>query len=367
MYIVIDTNIFFNNWFLKSPQFSLFANFCNNTRSKLLIPSVVCEEVNHKYKSESDALLTEIKKIARKCDEYALMIDIRAETPSHHDFDFQKVLSEKFDDLEVISHHDVSHDVLIAKAMNGKRPFRDREKGYRDALIWLSLIEHLKQNPHRNKIAFINNNTSDFFNTKDGKVFLHKDLLEDIEQNKIEANFLLYSSLKGFIDENIEQSVHGFNHNDFEEKYGSLLESDACEAAINYLNELPINACRELFENAGYPTSCMKSVEKASFEDIQGVEDPEILGFTKASEDCVYIEYRFNLLTVEAKLAVPSDEYFSKKADFEKYFMNIEVYDKEAYVCAYPRVYYSASIMFNTRTEQIDELSIDAAELREWR
>ena len=366
MYILIDTNIFFDNWFLKSPQFSLLANFLNNTKSILLIPSVICEEVDHKYKSEVSEFLVQASTIQRKYKKYGISIQINAETTAIEDFDFQKILSLKFDFVEIIQYNGISHETLVHKALNGKRPFRDKEKGYRDALIWLSAILHLKQRNDSHKVAFITNNVSDFFEIKKEEIFLHKDLLEDLIQYDVKNDFLLYTSLKNFIDANIEPVIHNFNHEEFIEKYGDLLESSASDYAIDYLNNLPIQSCRELLEEANYPSICTKQIERMYFDDFQGVEDPEVLNFKKASENTIYIEYTFNLLSVEIRSTVLTNDYFSNKTAFDKIFMNIETNGNETYICDYPRIYYDATIIFNTKNEEIETFSIDSVRIRRY-
>lgn len=128
MYIIIDTNIFFNNWFLKSPQFSLLANFANNTNARLLLPRVVCMELKNKFDSESKATLEEIEKISRRCSD--LKIDMKIEGPAQNsiEYDFAKIIAEKFDNVDIIEHDLVTHDILVRKAIKGQRPFRARRK-----------------------------------------------------------------------------------------------------------------------------------------------------------------------------------------------------------------------------------------------
>jgi hypothetical protein len=94
------------------------------------------------------------------------------------------------------SYPTTSHEQLVAKCLARKRPFsEDRQKGYRDALIWESILEILVED----EVAFITNNSNDFFE-KD-KLVLHPHLLEDLLRDNIDANQItVFKDLHSFVD-----------------------------------------------------------------------------------------------------------------------------------------------------------------------
>lgn len=188
---------------------------------------------------------------------------------------------------------------------------------------------------------------------------MHKDLRDDLTSNNVLNEFQLYISLKDFVEKNIEKGIHSFNHDKFQEKYGNMLEDFATDAGINTLNELPIHECKVLLEEDDYPQECIKHMERISFVDFEGVEYPEIVNFTEVSGDDIYIEYRFTLLTVVAKLVIPIEEYFGNIIAFDKVFINAELEGMESHVETYFSADFEASVIFNTRSEQILEFSID--------
>lgn len=56
MWIVLDTNIFFNDWYVKGANFEMLRNYCNNMRHTLLLPQIVIQEVDNKYQQSKEKL-----------------------------------------------------------------------------------------------------------------------------------------------------------------------------------------------------------------------------------------------------------------------------------------------------------------------
>lgn len=368
MYIVIDTNIFFNNWFLESPLFIFLANFSNNTHSTLLIPSVVREEIENKYNIGRDNLRSELDKLNKEFRDFKLDVNIEENVVSEQGYNFQKILESKFNSVEMVPYSNVKHEILVHKAMHSLRPFREKEKGYRDSLIWLSILDCLKSKKNQRRLCFVTGNSNDFFenknNSTDKSVTLHSDLVRDIAENEIENQFQLYVSLKAFVDENIDKTIHDFNHEEFRDSYGDLLEESVCGIAIEYLNGISVQEFRSIFSVAGYPRTCMNLVDDFIFQDFEGVEDPEIVRFSKIADGKIFIEYRFNLLTVIFNGKISRDNYFENKVLFDKYFQNINHDDAVITIESFPRIYFDASIIFDPVLVDIVNVSIDDAAVR---
>ena len=56
----------------------------------------------------------------------------------------------------------VSHETLIKRDLGREQPFDSSGKGYRDALIWESLLEHLRSLHEPREVLFVSNDTTDF-------------------------------------------------------------------------------------------------------------------------------------------------------------------------------------------------------------
>lgn len=68
-----------------------------------------------------------------------------------------KVLEER--GVEILAYPQVRHEELVRRDLDRRKPFSQRG-GYRDALIWKSLLELLKANPA--PVWFVTNNSKDF-------------------------------------------------------------------------------------------------------------------------------------------------------------------------------------------------------------
>nr|ELR5097443.1 DUF4935 domain-containing protein [Providencia rettgeri] len=67
MLILIDTNIFYNNWKMSSAMFQVLSNFIKNTsENQLIIPFVVIKETQKKYNDEIEKLQKDIHQVKRK-------------------------------------------------------------------------------------------------------------------------------------------------------------------------------------------------------------------------------------------------------------------------------------------------------------
>lgn len=72
----------------------------------------------------------------------------------------------------------VSHAALVVRELAGERPFKRNGSGYRDALIWMTLVEWAEQDAFEHaEIYFVSANRSDF---ADSSGALHTDLRKDL-------------------------------------------------------------------------------------------------------------------------------------------------------------------------------------------
>lgn len=92
---------------------------------------------------------------------------------------------------------DIRHEELVRRAASRKRPFREGKGGYRDALIWSSVVRHLQGSDL--PCALVTNNHKDF---EDGASRVHPDLLADLLDAGVGAERLLVvRSIREFNDQ----------------------------------------------------------------------------------------------------------------------------------------------------------------------
>jgi hypothetical protein len=79
--------------------------------------------------------------------------------------------------VEILPIRATPHERLIERDLGRRRPFDGNGRGYRDALIWESLLEELEMSWSPLEVVIVTGNTNDFGGTSSG---LAEDLHEDL-------------------------------------------------------------------------------------------------------------------------------------------------------------------------------------------
>lgn len=362
MLIFIDTNVFFNHWHLRAPLFDLLANYVSNERATVLVSEVVCEEMNAKFRSERTSAEKELAKALRRATDFQFDPKTIVAPALDEEYDFRVILAARFENLKIVSFDTVPHSLLVPRAISAIRPFRDNEKGYRDSLMWLSLLEYLRtKHSNRGELVFINANSHDFFRTDSTELKLHPDLEVDLSKGGFDGILRPFNSLKDFADAKIDKVLHSIKHEEFEERFGDEMERLAADEAIDYLQKMSLPATQEFLEEAELPRRCARAIRSFEVEDFEGVEDPEVLSLSPLMGGSLYVRYRFNLLTVIFTVEVSTEDYLGNLDEFDEEFINVDVQDRLVQMQMCRRIDFDASISFEPKSEEFISVSIDRA------
>lgn len=370
MLLLIDTNIIFNNWFLRSPQFALLANFCRNTGAKLMLPQVVIDEVDAKFKAERSKTVQSLQDVLRRCTDLsnepipAIAIDM------NQPYSFVDVAANHFQNVEVLSYDLVEHAVMVKKAIAYKRPFRESEKGYRDCLMWLSVLQHLAR-PHRRSgsmppehIAFINQNTSDFCDKND-PTKLHQDLLADLDAYQIKNEISMFTSLRAFIDARVDSSLHSVEHRAFVDELDENIENAVEDGAIAFLKERSLSETRRMLDAANFESATTKVIQSVDDWSIwEGLEDGSVLDIRKLDDERLYVDYSFNLRMIELRVGVDAADFHANRSLLEHEFNNFEIVGDTVYLDTVVRCDFAGTLTINIREREVEEVGIDSATIR---
>ncbi|WP_351223048.1 PIN domain-containing protein [Streptomyces sp. NPDC002133] len=193
--IVVDTSCFYSDLSLENEAWKSLLYRCHEQKIILWIPEIVIREtVRHYNRSLGESIRSMRTGLAPL---RALRLDVDL-LPKHKDL--EKSVREKAEGFEerlraklrtsnarVLPLPHVSHDELLTRALMEKKPFRnkglDPEKrgpdGYRDALIWMSVVEASKELNSDNMLVIVTNNHKDFCDRDDENLSL--DLLADLQ------------------------------------------------------------------------------------------------------------------------------------------------------------------------------------------
>lgn len=91
--------------------------------------------------------------------------------------DGSRILSEEVKRMnaQIPDYADISHADIVTRDLKRRRPFQQNGKGYRDTLLWETIVRHYIA---ANALTlFVTQNVRDFCDTDDS---LHKELLRDV-------------------------------------------------------------------------------------------------------------------------------------------------------------------------------------------
>ncbi|CAB1213103.1 PIN domain-containing protein [Klebsiella michiganensis] len=364
MLILIDTNIFYNNWKMSSAMFQVLSNFLKNTvQNQLIIPFIVIKETQKKYNDEVEKIQKELLQLKGRVNKLSgnefYIDDLSDETKK---FSFQNELLKIFPNTLIISSSYIDNDRLSDKAIFSKRPFRDNEKGYRDALIWNGLTQYLYKNKIRDKIAFITNNSHDFMSSNKQKKEFHPDLKEDLTNLDLQNEFLLYSSLNEFIIEHVDQELHSFSHGniyEIEDRYIKSIEDEFEDFTPSYMENLSLDECASIYESSGFNGSIIRMCKAFDFDVIEGTEDPSMYSGYKLPNGKFAFEYSYNFRICSFEFYIDTVIYLQNKDVIISEFVNIEVGKKITRFYSYPRIYFHGSGIINFASNDIEKINID--------
>lgn len=198
MQIIIDTNILRQDLFLKSRKSEMLIDYLSKTEHQIVLPEVVFREILALYKR---TLIDKFGSLMKGYDDLARVLSNPVECPKPtFEIDeqleaFEKNLRKKLRiiDKNIIAINNSHLPDLVNRAINRIHPFSESKAEFRDALIWLTILDQACLAEDKT-IAFISANTKEFSDTEDS---LHPKLLEEAKARDVVVEY--YSSLDNFI------------------------------------------------------------------------------------------------------------------------------------------------------------------------
>ena len=356
MHIFLDSNIFFKKWFLDSSQFRLIFHFLNNECKTMYLSQLVVEEVKNKYRTLAAKTFGDLQRGAEALK--AFYPDCRIDLPvlgDFPDYDLESLIMLKVDDVSVISYDSIPQAEVVSRAIASKRPFQEGEKGYRDTLIWLSFLRHLKAEQVDGDVAFITTNSKDFMGSDKG-VF-HPDLIEDLAAAGLTCKVHVYSSISEFISGNVNSEDHLID----EAKVEALVEDYLEDEGIFYLERMSPAHVLELENHLFFGERVLANSSSISASLFEGMEDLDFDVTKDAGANNVFIAATYELRIVEIHFDLTLHDYEIYKGVIAKsdFVFDVDVNGGVVSVKSMVRPYYEVSFIFNVSTELCDGYYVD--------
>ena len=193
---------------------------------------------------------------------------------------------------------DIEHKIIVARALSRKKPFKpDGREGYRDYLVWRTVLEIVKH--YAGPIHFVSENPKDFADENDKKK-PHPDLIEEMQELQIDSSKLTYwSSLKDFIDEVVKPELQ--KAEDEEKLEQSLLSN------VQFLDTVSSYLDKHLkgFDVRGYDVFVPGA--GPVIESFEDESDKEITDVSKVDQDKILITMRCKYFSIVASKLSKAD------------------------------------------------------------
>ena len=297
MIIIPDTNILRTSYGLRSTEWKILLSGCSNADHMLYIPEVVVAEIVSLYSREAKQCQSELSKLNKKYAGLELKGRNLLDTSLHmvDTVSYESFLRRTLSGAIFLPLPETSSELVLRRILDKKRPFNEGESGYRDYLIWLTILEIAKSSC--NQIAFITSNTKDFCDDPTNKL-LAADLILDLEDNGLPSDQVkLYTSLALFNQTQITpalEELHALQNrlnSDAENRLDKMkIARESLEWLLSYedivaayFNDDPVADSPELHD--------LQSLTRVEIKDIRKLERHEILLRFAAHVDATFRAY----------------------------------------------------------------------------
>ncbi|MEJ6949989.1 PIN domain-containing protein, partial [Natronospora cellulosivora (SeqCode)] len=240
MNIILDTNIFIGNLNMESDNFNILFDYLRKTGSTIILPQIVYQELKAVYKRKLEEKINNFQS-SKKALEKILLIDdidvvdfnLENKVEEYIDYFLDKINIKKSD---IVLYKPNYLEEIVKRATERKKPFTEKGEEFRDGLLWLTILDIVK-NLEEQELIFISRNTKEFAD----KEKLHPDLVKETITNKVEINY--YNSLKHFIKNhasNIKYITYNWiekqiNNDDINDKILDILETKAYDDLLDWI------------------------------------------------------------------------------------------------------------------------------------
>ncbi len=328
MEVVIDTSVLRGKYPLQGVSVRYLQAFAGHHDTHLVIPDVVVLEMRRWIEDEVRQAFTQARQSARTVRRLGVsdVLEVPSDTEDREVNLALGNLDHSLREIEALVApipETISHEQVIDRLHSGLKPFAgkgSREKGYRDYLIWETILslgsvvrEHDKD--RRTPVAFLTANTRDFAD-EDGS--LHPDLR--MEGEAAGLSITLYTSMDEFIDTIVEPTLPT------SAKAASLLAEDSIKAELlKFISEAFSTLAPYPIAGIGHPYDT--EIEDATVEGLDVVEVEyvsyvvDLPGGTAAVQVAVQGEASVNFFVWRADAYTWDDDLSASLSDWNERYL----------------------------------------------
>ncbi len=320
----------------------------------MLIPQIVLDETLNNFGREVQVAVGTVIKLLR---DRSPNIDIAGEIIRFKSRIETRLLKEL--NAEILTIPDVTHGDLVSRAMMRRRPFDQQGGGYRDALIWFSLLESLKKT--NDIILFVTNDVKAFWNEKrDG---LHPDLIEDLKKAGFKKDrILVFASVEELNTKIIKPKLASLEEIQAlltEDRFGTLRVNEILrEYKSEFERELRGSNLERLVRSSGWGVlHYLKDPQFVEMEKSDGVKALEV--FELAGGD-LFIRYEIEIPVILSGWVENEGHARSLRheANFER--DDPDPWNDVISGTAFPTLIAEFEVVWRKETEEVDEFELQS-------
>lgn len=201
MDIILDSNIYRNDFLLRSSDFDVILDYLLRTDSSIYIPQIVLDEIRELHKRALKERIFNFNKANNNLKlilaDDSLVLDIKPFDLNEESNRYINYIKNRFNitERQIIEAKDTYFKEVTRRAVQREKPCGDDGQGFRDTIIWLTLKDYCLKSREK-QITFISNNDKDFANSD--KTELHDSLKKECDLLGIKINY--FKSIRDFID-----------------------------------------------------------------------------------------------------------------------------------------------------------------------
>ena len=208
MRVVLDTTELLADPWFRSPDTRILLSLAEAREHVICVPELVIDEAANQYGVQLTRYRVKLEKAvqeARRLTPNRAPPGLDDEEITSLGAEFRKGILSAINRTfgTVLPYPQTLHSDLVKRRLDKRKPFDSTGKaGYRDSLIWNSILELLHIDS--NSLAFVTHNTSDFGDGDDG---LHPDLIEDLVTKSLPPESVeFYGSVHDFVAKRIRST-----------------------------------------------------------------------------------------------------------------------------------------------------------------
>ena len=202
--VVLDSTAIYQDFHLKQSATRRVLQAANKGWLRVHVPEVVIRETDRHYGDRSSELSDAARKLARSAlvtstrlpfdvDEFSARVASARE-------DYARTLRTQLtgQGVSIIPVPEVPINALLDRDIRSRRPFDETGRGFRDALVWESVLVVLKEAHPEGRVAFVTANVRDFGG--DGSYGLHPDLDSELQDRAASGFVVRFDSIRACTD-----------------------------------------------------------------------------------------------------------------------------------------------------------------------